>query len=212
MTKRIWIVCVIVCVVFSCCACKKDAAPATTQPPATPTVSGSWNAQVDITEHINQMLKSQMGIDHLSSSFSVVLCLTLAEDGTYTLTYDREHLSSQLDIMGNVLWQFVVDQAAAQSGLTTEEASNALHEQGKSRQVLVSELKLETFFDNSFHKTGFWKHENSKLFTAEAENSFTVEATVDAQLMDNQLTLSYQAGVDDEENPIYKTVVFNRTL
>lgn len=210
MTKRI-VTIMLICVLLCCCACKKETAPAPTQPPSVPTVVGNWNAQVDITEHINQMLKSQMGIDHLSSSFSVVLCLTLSEDGTYTLTYDQEHLTSQLDIMGNVLWQFVVDQAAAQSGLTTGEASKALQEQGKSRQVLVDELKLATFFENSFRESGFWKHENDKLFTAEAEDRFADESAVDAQLMDDQLALSYQAGVDAEEKPIYKTVIFNRT-
>jgi len=207
--KRFVLVVVMVCVVLGCCACEEETAPATTQP-AEPTVAGSWNVQLDMTEQVNEMLKSQMGIDHLSTNFSFILCLNLAEDGTYSLMYDGAHLTTQLEAMGKILWQMVVDQAAAQSGITTEEASKALLEQGKNQQVLVDELKLVTFFDNTFIKNGFWKHENNMLYTSDSADDFTEESAVAAVLADDQLTLSYQIGTDEEEKPIMKSVVFNR--
>lgn len=208
MIKRCAFLILIFCIVFCCCACKEET-PAPTQP-ALPTVVGSWNARIDMTEHINQMLKSQMGIDHLTTEFSFVLCLALSEDGTYSLSYDQDHLSDQLETMGKILWQMVVDQAAAQSGITTAEASTALEEQGKNQQVLVDELKLVTFFDNTFVKNGFWKHENDKLYISDVADGFTEENAVSAVLSGDQLTLSYQVGVDEEEKPIMKSVVFDR--
>lgn len=195
-------------ILLACCGCNKSE-PEPTEAPK-PSVVGQWNVTVDMTETINQMLCAQTGIVNWSHDFSAVLTLTIFDDGTYTLSYDRDHLDSQIDITANVVWQMVVDRAAARTGMSTADASAALQEQGKNRQALTQELNLVSYFDNSVACTGVWKIENDKIYFAETAEAFSDSSAIDMNLTAQELSLTYSDGMDEEGNPLSKTIVFTK--
>jgi len=189
-------------------ACKNSPEP--TQP-AQPTMVGNWTTQVDMTDTVNQMVAAQTGFNTVAVSFPVVLELSLQQDGTYTLGLDRVQLDAQIDSLGDVLWQIVADQAAAQSHMTVAEAKEALNTQGKSKEALLQQLDFVSMFENSICQTGVWKQEDGMLYMAvTAEELAAAEGTA-LQFTGDQFTLTYtEIPAEEDQDPVQTVVTYTR--
>lgn len=209
MAKRIWIAVMLIVVLLSACAGKADQQPAA-QPAAEPVV-GTWTTQIDMTDTVNQMLLAQTGANTVSTGFSVVIELELRQDGTFELDIDRQQLDAQLDLLGNVLWQMVVEQATAQSGITSQEAVAALQAQGKSKEVLMQQLDLISMFENSLVRSGIWKQENGKIYMAPTEEELAESEGADLHFSGTQLTLTYtERPAEEGQEPVQTVVTYTR--
>lgn len=205
MKKRMIAIAILLTVVFSVSACTKEAA---TNQPAQPTLVGEWSVQADMTDTVNQMVFMQTGADTVTVSFLVSLELSLQQDGTYSLRIDREQLEKQIDSLGDVLWQFVVDQAAAQSHMTATQAIEALNVQGKNKALLLEQLDLASMFENSISGNGVWKQENNLLYFADTDVALADADGYPITLSDTHLVLTYRDTVETDQESAEKTVTF----
>ena len=166
---------------------------------------GNWTVQVDMAEAVNQMVYEQTGAATVSVSFPVTLELLLSGDGTYRLKPDLKKMDAQIETLGTVLWQIVVDQAAAQSYMISSDAVKALNAQGKSKELLMQQLDIASMFENTYSETGVWMQESDTLFFAQ-----NVEELKDAYgyvltFSGEQFTLTYE----DQETGI-KSITFDK--
>lgn len=197
------LICLIVCLHFT--ACKKTTPPAQNTPN---TVTGQWTTQLDMTDTVNQMVYHQIGTETVAFDFPVILVLSLQEDGTYTVDIDREELDIQLDRLGDAFWQTVVDQAATQSQLSSDEAARALLEQGKSKELLMQQLDIVSLFENSYAESGVWKEENGELcFAQNKEMLENIEGY--AFTLDDSLTVTYTE-LNENQETTQEIVAFTR--
>lgn len=212
MFKRLFTIVLAVLLLFSVSACKKNAAPVATQPTTAvaPTVIGVWNADVDLTDEVDNFLYAQLGSEHICTEFKLPMVLTLAEDGTYTISVDSALLSERLETLGRTIWQIVVDQAAARNGMTEEAASETLRKQGKDHIALIEELDLVSFFKNTYCHNGVWKQEGNVLYFAEAEAGLANAEGYPMTMSEQQLTLEYPADTDENGNIVINTIVWTR--
>ena len=211
MHKRIFVIAITIVFVFSMLACgKKETVETQPSQPAEPTVVGVWSCEVDLTDEVDSLLCAQLDVEHICTHFPFVLYLSVFEDGTYSLGYDQEFLSAQLDGLGNALWQMVVDQAAAENGVSEVAASSILQEQGKNRGTLIQELNLTSVFENNFSQTGFWKLDNDALYFAQEEDAFIEEDAIPVEISLDQLVLMCPAGMDEANEPIANKFVWNK--
>ncbi len=213
MYKRILAMLFTIQVLLSITACNKnEAQPVATQPtqPFAPTVTGTWNADVDVTEEFDGLLYAQLGSQNVCTSFMLPMVLTLTEDGTYTLSVDSALLDERLEMQGRIIWQIVVDQAAVQNGMTEEEASETLRKQGKSHVTLLEELDLVSFFENAYCNSGVWMQEGNVLFFADTEENLNNTDGYPMTLSEQQLVLEYTAGADENGEAIARSVLWER--
>lgn len=167
-----------------------------------PTAVGEWTTQVDMAETVNSMVYAQTGASTVSVSFPVTLMLTISADGTYKLLPDRQLLDEQIDAIGTVLWQLVVDQAAAQSHMSSADTVEALRNQGKSRELLIQQLDLASVFVNSFTQNGVWLADDTSICFAPDADSLADAVAYSITLTSDQFTIAYS----EEEQT--KTVAF----
>jgi len=196
------IIVVLICLAFcvTLAACRHDQTAA--QPD---TVLGKWTTQIDLTETVNQMVYGQTGTESVTSYFPVTLILTLQQDGAYSVEIDRAELDAQLDLLGDVFWQAVVDQTVTKSQLSAADAEQALLDQGKNKELLMRQLNLESLFQNRYEETGVWTDNSQALYFAEnaallkgaEEYPYTLDTTL-------SVTQKTQDGAE-------KTVVFIRS-
>ena len=174
-------------IVFSLAACKKTAAPETSQP----TLVGKWTAQVDMADTVNSMIYAQTGAATVSVSFPVTLELAILADGTYQLQPNQQLLDAEIEALGTVLWQMVVDQAAAQSHMSAADTVEALRNQGKSREVLIQQLDLASVFVNAFTETGVWAADEAGIYFAMDPDGLADAQVYTFTLTDGQLALTF---------------------
>ena len=212
MYKRLIAIVLVLMMLLSVSACKKEAAPVATQPTqlAEPTVVGTWTADVDLTDELDSLLYAQLGSEHICTEFMLPLVLTLAEDGTYTVALNDAVLAERMESLGRTFWQFVVDQAAAKNHISEQEASETLKQQGKDHVTLLEELNLVSFFKNGYCNSGVWKQDGDALIFAKNEDALASAASYPIVLSETQLQLEYQTGVDDNDEPIASSVTWMR--
>ena len=195
--------------VFAGCGIKL-AAPIETIAPE-PTVVGVWSTQVDMTDKVNQLVYEQTGAATVSVGFPLVLMLSLQQDGTYTLDVDRTQLEEQIDILGNVLWQIVLEQAAGSVYLMPQETAKLMQEQGKSKELLMQQLDIGSMFDNAICGSGAWKQEESKLYFAADMDGLSAADGYDTVLTDKELKLTYaKIPAEDGQELTQETITFTK--
>ena len=190
-----FIICLSLCTILS--ACNRT----TSQPD---TLEGQWTTQIDLTETVNEMVYGQTGTETVTSYFPVTLILTLQQDGIYSVEIDQAELNRQLDLLGDVFWQAVVEQTVAKTQLSAADAERALLDQGKNKELLMKQLNLDSLFQNRYEENGVWMEIEYALCFAE-----TMEALEGAEKYPYVLntTLSVTRKLQDS---VEKTVVFTR--
>lgn len=206
--KRIIAVAMLLSVLFSVSACNKETKQAS---PEQPVLEGEWYTYLEMSDMVNEMVQMQTGAPTVTVAFPVQLDLSLLQDGTFSLSVNEEQLKTQIDALGDVLWQIVVDQAAAQSHMTTVQATEALTAQGKSKEVLLQQLDLSSMFKNTISTGGVWKRESDKLYFAQNAEELT-DADGYSFILDNdQFTLSFaQEALAADQEPAQRQITFER--
>lgn len=198
------IMCVVLCLTFV--SCKKEAAGSA---PVADAVVGVWSAKIDMTDTVNQMVYHQIGAETVVFEFPVTLILSLQSDGTYHVDIDREDLDVQLGRLADVFWQTVVDQAKAQSHLSSDEAIQALRAQGKTKEALMHQLDLVSLFENGYVENGVWKQSESLLCFAKDESAINTAEEHSYSLKGSKLSITY-TDVNDNGEPVTNVISFEK--
>ena len=190
----------------SLAACKKNSQPSE----SLPAITGTWVTRVDVADRVNEMVYAQTGASTVSVAFPLVLELTIRADGTYFVQPDRQELDKQIDALGNVLWQIVVDQAAAQSHMSGAEAIEAMRNQGKTKQILLEQLDLASVFVNTYTENGVWKQAADRLLFAQDADSISAMEGYLFSVNADQLQLTVVQISEETQQTTEKTIVFTK--
>ena len=190
----------------SLAACKKNSQPSE----SLPAITGTWVTRVDVADRVNEMVYAQTGASTVSVAFPLVLELTIRADGTYSVQPDRQELDKQIDALGNVLWQIVVDQAAAQSHMSGAEAIEAMRNQGKTKQILLEQLDLASVFVNNYTENGVWKQAADRLLFAQDADSISAMEGYLFSVNADQLQLTVVQISEETQQTTEKTIVFTK--
>lgn len=165
------------------------------------TLVGTWNASIDIAEVYNAEIAAsgdETMAEYLSvDSFAIPLVMTFNEDGTYSLTVDKEGMDATMngliEDMKVGLEKYFNDYFSSM-GLEID-VNEALAASGMSLDSLVEEMKGEIMTEDMYadmESAGQYKAEDGKLYLTEdvevepvggVYNTYTIEGdtlTIDA--------------------------------
>ncbi len=184
---------------------------------------GVWTGEQDITEEMNDSFASDpMMAEHLSiSKFSVLVTMTFSEDGTYSMTVDRDALNNTMHQMMDDLkpgmeayLTAVLAEELAAEGVDMS-VEDLLAQQGMTMDDLMAEMYNEDMLEDvasAFETYGRYKVEDGKLYLFTSEygeidpdiySLYTLHDSVDGEV----LTITDPALVSSGYNP---DMVFTR--
>lgn len=162
-------------------------------------LAGTWKTEVDITSFVTDGigLAESFGLEEdftMESNLVVPLNLELKEDGTCTLSLDKEGFSASADAFFAELIDIVVEatyKMAEDNGMTREQMDEMSDGDLKTYiQALFDSMDLEGMLaEEDLNKSGAWKAEDGKLYLADSADELG-EATANAYQLDgSKLTL-----------------------
>lgn len=185
----------------------------TTEPE--PTLAGEWEAEVDMTDYLNEMLGAELGMDDLVDEFTMKLVLELKEDGTCEMVIDQDHMEEMVEAFADNLWDAMVEMVAEEGDVTTSEAEELLEESGMTKDMLLEEMDVEAMFEDMDDMKGYWLLDGDELFIAEDEDDVEDSDPIEIEF-DGGDTFSMVGGdgltadMDDEMAEAFLPLVFNR--
>ena len=139
---------------------------------------GEWEANVDMTDMLNNMLTSDPDTAELADyikvdSYVLTLNFTFNNDGTYKIAIDRDALSTTTDALLATLktgvmdyFEDMVNEMASAEGVTVEEVLDALGVADLEEFLAVSGVDMDDMFDMDTMLTAFDAVESSGKYTA----------------------------------------------
>lgn len=141
----------------------------TTTEPA-PTLVGEWEAILDYTDYLNDLLADEIGEEDICSEFTIRMTVEFKESGAVTLEYDEDHLEEMLDIFAADFWKVLVKMSVDESGLSEDEVVAALAGEGLTEDTLLEAMGLDSMFDYFEKIKGYYLLDGEELFIAEDED------------------------------------------
>lgn len=144
---------------------------------------GTWKWTCDITEEFQKGVNEGAGMDvPVEAKVEMTLVLVFNEDGTFTLSVDKDALSASvqgyIDAMVPVTVDLVYQQLEGQ-GMSRADIDEAMKAQGITVEEYVKQLfgaldvdQLTDGLDQE-NLTGYFRAAKGKLYTSEKENSFS---------------------------------------
>ena len=178
-------------------------------------LAGSWTADVNMTDYLNDMLgeEEELGQYLTLDDFTIKLLAEFKDDGTYTFSGDPEAAKAAMDnlkvqlkgAMTAYLEDMIeqedlgmsLDELLEASGMSLDDLVNEMDE-SFSAEDLVSGLSME----------GKYKYEEGKLYLSDSLDEEAEEYEA-AQLEGDTLTLTGEGEEDGEFEGLYP-VVFQR--
>lgn len=165
---------------------------------------GTWVGEVHYAEYFNQGLKSVAG-EALAEywtveDFSITLIMTFREDGTYSITVDRDKLNVTVEALKVTLTaglrSFIQDLiAASESTLSVDEfmAENNISPEGLIADAIGPDVVESIINENTYN--GNYIADDGKLYTS-AALAYDVNTAIyeNYQLVDNTLTFTSIVG------------------
>ena len=125
---------------------------------------GTWKWTCDITEEFQKGVNEGAGMDvPVEAKVEMTFVLVFNEDGTFTLSVDRDALSASVEDQG--MSRADIDEAMKAQGITVEEYV----------KQLFGALDVDQLTDglDQENLTGYFRAAKGKLYTSEKENSFS---------------------------------------
>ena len=185
----------------------------TTEPE--PTLAGEWEAEVDMTDYINEMLGAELGVDDVVDEFTMKIVLELNEDGTCEMVIDQDHMEDMVEAFADSIWDIMVEMVAEEADITAAEAEEALEESGMTKDMLLEEMDVEALFEDMDDMKGYWLLDGDELFIAEDEDDVEDSDPIEIEFEGGD-TFSMVGGdgltdgLDDEMAEVFLPLVFNR--
>ena len=184
--------------------------------PAEQTITGSWTADVDMAENLNESLAASEEIGRYLTldSFSLQLLLRFSEDGTYSMHCDPDSAKTALEglkeQMKGALTGYLED-VARESGLDLT-AEELMEQAGITMDDLLAEMdeaySAEELVDD-MNLSGRYLYEDGKLaLSDDPEKEADPNDAVTVTLEEDTLTLT--GGGEDSEFAGLYPVVFHR--
>lgn len=172
------------------------------------TLVGTWNATIDIAEVYNAEIAAsgdEAMAEYLSvDSFAIPLVMTFNEDGTYSLTVDKEGMDAAMngliEDMKVGLEKYFNDYFSSM-GLEID-VDEALAASGMSLDALVEEMKAEIMTEDMYadmESAGQYKAEDGKLYLTEDVEVEPVGGVYNTYTIDGD-TLTIEAGTEELED------------
>lgn len=172
------------------------------------TLVGTWNATIDIAEVYNAEIAAsgdETMAEYLSvDSFAIPLVMTFNEDGTYSLTVDKEGMDATmnglLEDMKVGLEKYFNDYFSSM-GLEID-VDEALAASGMSLDALVEEMKAEIMTEDMYadmESEGQYKAEDGKLYMTEDVEVEPVGGVYNTYTIEGD-TLTIEAGTEELED------------
>lgn len=155
-------------------------------------VTGTWKWTCDITELFQEGVNQGAGMDlSVDAAVEMVFVLALNEDGTYTLSVDRDALAgsvrSYLDAMVPVAVEMVYQQLEDQ-GMNRADIDEAMAAEGTSVEEYVQQMldamDVDQMVDSleNESESGYYRAAKGKLYLSEKENSFSDDSCAEYTL------------------------------
>lgn len=172
------------------------------------TLVGTWNATIDIAEVYNAEIAAsgdEAMAEYLSvDSFAIPLVMTFNEDGTYSLTVDKEGMDAAMngliEDMKVGLEKYFNDYFSSM-GLEID-VDEALAASGMSLDALVEEMKGEIMTEDMYadmESAGQYKAEDGKLYLTEDVEVEPVGGVYNTYTIEGD-TLTIEAGTEELED------------
>lgn len=172
------------------------------------TLVGTWNATIDIAEVYNAEIAAsgdEAMAEYLSvDSFAIPLVMTFNEDGTYSLTVDKEGMDAAMngliEDMKVGLEKYFNDYFSSM-GLEID-VDEALAASGMSLDALVEEMKAEIMTEDMYadmESAGQYKAEDGKLYLTEDVEVEPVGGVYNTYTIEGD-TLTIDAGTEELED------------
>lgn len=172
------------------------------------TLVGTWNATIDIAEVYNAEIAAsgdEAMAEYLSvDSFAIPLVMTFNEDGTYSLTVDKEGMDAAMngliEDMKVGLEKYFNDYFSSM-GLEID-VDEALAASGMSLDALVEEMKAEIMTEDMYadmESAGQYKAEAGKLYLTEDVEVEPVGGVYNTYTIEGD-TLTIEAGTEELED------------
>ena len=144
---------------------------------------GTWKWTCDITEEFQKGVNEGAGMDvPVEAKVEMTFVLVFNEDGTFTLSVDKDALSASvqgyIDAMVPVTVDLVYQQLEDQ-GMSRADIDEAMKAQGITVEEYVKQmfgaLDVDQLTDglDQENLTGYFRAAKGKLYTSEKENSFS---------------------------------------
>lgn len=181
---------------------------------AEPTLVGEWEAYLDMTDYLNDMLAEEIGEDDIIDDFSVRMTMKFKDDGTVTLKVDKDHLEDVVNDFADKFWTVFLDIMAEEYGMDVKELETTLADSGVTKDTLVEEMDIESAFEDVEDMKGYWMLDGDELFIAEDEDDVEDADPVEIEFDDND-TFSIIGGdglddLDEEMIELFLPIVFER--
>ena len=172
------------------------------------TLVGTWNATIDIAEVYNAEIAAsgdEAMAEYLSvDSFAIPLVMTFNEDGTYSLTVDKEGMDAAMNGLiedMKVGLEKYFDDYFSSMGLEID-VDEALAASGMSLDSLVEEMKGEIMTEDMYadmESAGQYKAEDGKLYLTEDVEVEPVGGVYNTYTIEGD-TLTIEAGTEELED------------
>lgn len=150
------------------------------------TLVGDWEATIDLSEYLNEMLAAELGMDLEVEDFAIVMTLSFDEDGTYEAGIDTSKMEDAMEDIVDVLWDAMMEMTAEEAGMSVSEVEEMMEQQGVTKDMLMEEMDLEAAMAEAFEEfedesKGEWVLDGDELYMAknDPEDADPVEIEFD---------------------------------
>lgn len=173
MIKRMVSLWLVLVMAFALCSCGK----AENVEQENNLLVGTWQAEVDIADHLNETA----GFDYTVEQFVIRIQLLFKEDGTVTMTYDRDYLDEQQTKMAENLWDVMMQMHGEDLGVEPSEVERILLDSGWDADILRRAMGLDSVVENLKDLEGCWCLEENVLYIdpEAAENADPMEISLE---------------------------------
>lgn len=147
------------------------------------TLVGEWEAEIDLSDYMSDMLYSEMGLELDVEDYAIVMTIEFKENGTYKADMDASKAATAMEDIMDDLWPMLIEMYAEQLGMSEKEVEDALVAEGVTKDALMEEMDIEGAVSEAFEDftKGEWVLDGDELYmaTEDPEDTDPVEIEFD---------------------------------
>lgn len=177
---------------------------------------GEWEATIDMSDYISDMMYAEMGVDMDIEDFAIVMTLEFDEDGTYKADLDMSPMEDAMDDFIDQLWDVMMEMSAEEYGMTVEEVEDAMEQSGVTKDALMEEIDMDALFEEMFeafedYTKGKWILDGDELYMDEKDPEDAEPAII--ELDDDEFSIvdgEFMGEMDEDMMEYLFPIVFER--
>lgn len=156
-------------------------------------VAGTWKWNCDITKVMQESVNQGAGMDlSTDAAVEIVFVLDLNEDGTYTLSVDRDAMKTSLQTYIDSLipaaveatYQQLEAQGMSRADIDAAMAAEGTTVEGFMKQILDAVIDVDQMADGIAEEsdTGYFRAAKGKLYLSDKEDTFSDDSCAEYKL------------------------------